>query len=160
MGSIFYLSNMTNNVVSESVSSSEQTPLSTEAQNRIDTISTIINNIVRESTDREKILLRLFNENLRRQITSNPGAVAVVLNDVEEKYQASLANKTGSEKYQANKDHIAYLEKIWNFINSCAQNIQWDNELNALAGSYDNKKTSLLATYANLITHDHPTQSA
>lgn len=112
MGSIFYLSNMTNNVVSESVSSSEQTPLSTEAQNRIDTISTIINNIVRESTDREKILLRLFNENLRRQITSNPGAVAVVLNDVEEKYQASLANKTGSEKYQANKDHIAYLEKI------------------------------------------------
>ena len=108
----FIYRNMTNNIISESVSSSENTPLSAEAKNRVDAISTIIDRIVRENIDGEKIVLHSFNENLRRQITSNPGAVAVALNDVEERYQASLANKTGSEKYQANKDHITYLEKI------------------------------------------------
>ena len=122
-------------------------PLSKEAQERVDTFATRAIDLLKKNPQIQEIITNLLNENTRIQTQKQPWEILAWLNKYEKNFEERLLKLTPDEIKQAKNTHIKFLDTACNFINSCAQNIQWDDQFKATHGEYINKKESFNWTY-------------
>ncbi len=132
--------------------------LSTEAQQRVDTVAKTTIDILKKSPDDQSAIRNLFDtmvsENLR-----DPKNIWRIQDGLYEANSKRLADAKASDRLRILQGFSQFMEKFTQWIAQMNRDVGLSNQANSLKNKTDEKIAQVQATYAGILDAHHPIET-
>jgi hypothetical protein len=147
------------NAVSEIQTKEELKILNPESQERVNLVTAQINELLEGNPDIQTVI----KSSLDKMVTGNlrdPEKTMRIINGLYEGRDERLKHASSMERLPALKQFSAFMSGFTEKIAQINRDITLSNEANSLTRTTNEKIKGVQDTYAQIITGNHPTQTA
>lgn len=147
------------NVSNEISGNSEEIKLSTEAQARVNANVDAALKVLELSPETGNAIGKIFDKMVVQNLRE-PAQIQEIQDGLFGKHKEYITSLPEDKRRVSEISFTSFIEKFSQNLAYMHRDVNWSNKLNAIKQTYEAKQNSIQVSYAQILTHNHPTKTA